>query len=106
MHIRSMAGELRPVERDYIRRKLDTKLGKYASSIERCSVRLKDENGPRGGVDQLCRIKVVLRSMPSVVFESRNAALNAAVDTALSGVERAVRRHVQRRRTKPLRRSA
>jgi ribosome-associated translation inhibitor RaiA len=44
--------------------------------------------------------------MPSVVFESRNAALNAAVDTALSGVERAVRRHVQRRRTKPLRRSA
>jgi ribosome-associated translation inhibitor RaiA len=106
VHIRSMAGELGPAERDYIRRKLGMKLGKYRDSIERCSVRLKDENGPRGGVDQLCRIKVVLRAMPSVVFESRNAALRAALDTALSGVERAVRRGVQRRRMKPLRRSA
>ncbi|HEU4592996.1 MAG TPA: HPF/RaiA family ribosome-associated protein [Steroidobacteraceae bacterium] len=106
VHIRSLAGELRPAERDYIRRKLGGKLGKYAISIERCSVRLEDDNGPRGGIDQLCRIKVVLRGLPSVVFESRNAALNAAVDTALSGVERAVRRTVQRRRMKPLRRAA
>jgi len=106
VHIRSMTGNLRPPEREYVRRKLGAKLGKYAGTIERVSVRLKDENGPRGGVDQLCRIKVVLRGMPSVVFESRNAALNAGVDTALSGIERAVRRSVQRRRMKPLRRGA
>ncbi|HET9865428.1 MAG TPA: HPF/RaiA family ribosome-associated protein [Steroidobacteraceae bacterium] len=105
VHIRSMAGELRSAERDYIRRKLGMKLGKHAGAVERCSVRLKDENGPRGGVDQLCRIKVAMRGLPSVVFESRNAVLKAAVDTALSGVERAVRRTVQRRRMKPLRRS-
>jgi len=104
VHIRAAQGDLRPVERDYVRRKLSIKLAKYARSIERISVRLEDVNGPRGGVDQSCRIKVVLRALPSVVFESRDAALNAAVDTALAGVERAVRRSVQRRRMKPLRR--
>ena len=104
VHIRATQTALGTVERDYIRRKLGTKLGKYASSVERISVRIDDVNGPRGGVDQSCRIKVVLRGLPSVVFESRNAALNAALDTALSGVQRAVRRATQRRRMKPLRR--
>jgi len=105
-HIRAAQGELGSSDRDYIRRKLGIKLGKFASSIERVSVRTEDVNGPRGGVDQLCRIKVVLRGLPSVVFESRDASLNAAVDGALSGVERTVRRTLQRRRMKPLRRVA
>jgi ribosome-associated translation inhibitor RaiA len=91
------------VARDYVRRKLGSKLEKFSGAIERVSVRVEDVNGPRGGVDQACRIKVVLRGLPSVVFESRDASLNAAVDGALSGVPRAVRRATQRRRMKPLR---
>ena len=47
-------------DRAYIRRRLGEKLGKYASSIERVTVRVRDVNGPRGGIDLLCRIKVVL----------------------------------------------
>jgi len=86
-----------------MRHKLGRRLGKFADSIERVSVRMEDANGPRGGVDQVCRIKVVLRGLPSVVFEERDAALNAVVDRALAGVERAVRRSLQRRRMKALR---
>ena len=82
------------------------KLGKFASSIERVSVRIEDVNGPRGGVDQACRIKVVLSGLPSVIFESRDASLRNAVDAALAGAERTVRRALQRRRTKPLNRAA
>jgi CBS domain-containing protein len=100
-HIR-VKQNIGPDDLTYIRRKLGTKLGKFASSIERVSVRTEDVNGPRGGVDQVCRIKVVLSGLPSVVFESRGATLGAAVDAALTGVERAVRRTVQRRRMKPL----
>jgi putative sigma-54 modulation protein len=69
-------------------------------------VRTKDVNGPRGGTDRVCRIKVVLSGLPSVVFESRDSSLAAAVDGALAGVERAVRRTLRRRRMKPLRRAA
>lgn len=104
VHIRSTPITLGTAERDYIRRKLGSKLGKYASSVERVSVRIDDVNGPRGGIDQRCRIKIVLHGLPSVVFESRDSAMNAAVDAALSGVQRAVRRTTQRRRMKPLRR--
>jgi CBS domain-containing protein len=90
-------------ERAYIRQRLGEKLGKYAESIERVSVRVADVNGPRGGVDQACRIKVVLSGLPSVVFEHQAASLRPAVTGALTGVERAVRRAVERRRTQPLR---
>ena len=103
VYIRATLTSFGPTARDYVRRKLGIKLGKFASSIERVSVRLEDVNGPRGGVDQSCRIKVVLRGLPSVVFDSRDASMNAAVDGALSGVQRAVRRATQRRRMKPLR---
>jgi ribosome-associated translation inhibitor RaiA len=105
-HIRPVGDELGPEDRDYIRRKLGRRLGKFADAVERVSVRTEDVNGPRGGLDRVCRIKVVLRGLPSVVYEHREARLNAAIDGALAGVTRAVRRAVQRRRMKPLRRPA
>ena len=91
-------------EREYIRKRLGEKLGKFATSIERVTVRLHDINGPRGGIDQSCTIKVVLSGLPSVVFESRAAEPAIAINRAVTGVERAVRRLVQRRRMVPLKR--
>jgi len=91
--------DLDPNAREYIRRKLGRKLGKFATAIERVSVRLEDVNGPRGGVDHVCRIKAVLSGRPSVIVERRADSLLGAVEAALSAVERAVRRAVQRRRT-------
>jgi ribosome-associated translation inhibitor RaiA len=91
-------------QREYVGRKLGMKLGKFASSIERVTVRVTDVNGPRGGVDQRCRVKVVLSGLPSVVVERRHARKEAAIDTALHATEESVRRVVGRRRTKPLHR--
>lgn len=93
-------------EREYIRKRLGEKLGKFATSIERVTVRLHDINGPRGGIDQSCTVKVVLSGLPSVVFESRAAEPAIAINRAVTGVERAVRRSVQRRRMVPLKRES
>ena len=103
-HVRLIRVDLDDDAQAYVRRKLGMKLGKFATSIERISVRVTDMNGPRGGVDQLCNVKVVLSGLPSVVVERRHAALHAAIDDALRATERAVRRSVGRRRMKPLRR--
>jgi CBS domain-containing protein/ribosome-associated translation inhibitor RaiA len=102
-HIRVSGTTLSPGKRMYIRKKLGAKFGKFAESIARISVRVKDVNGPRGGIDQVCQIKVVLRNLPSVVFFSRDASLDAAIETALAGAERAVRRKLRRRRMRNLR---
>jgi hypothetical protein len=87
----------------YIRRRLGEKLGKYARRLERVTVRMRDINGPRGGVDIQCRIKLVLSGLPSVVVEERAERLRPALTRALAGAERAVRRTLQRRRTRPIR---
>jgi len=98
-NIRVEGVELDEDERAYIRRRLGEKLGKYARSIERVTVRVRDVNGPRGGVDLLCRIKVVLSGLPSVVVEHQAASLRSVLTGALTGAERAVRRTVQRTRS-------
>src|SRR5688572_13285109 len=90
-------------DREYIRRRLGEKLGRHARSVERVSVRLRDINGPRGGVDVRCRIKVVVSGLPSVVVEQQAATFRPALTGALAGAERAVRRTLQRRRMRPIR---
>jgi ribosome-associated translation inhibitor RaiA len=97
-HIYTNNVELDKEDRTYIRRKLGLKLGKFASSIERVTVRVEDANGPRGGVDQICRIKIVLSGFPSVVVEKQDISRDAAIDKCISTVERAVRQSLQRRR--------
>jgi CBS domain-containing protein/ribosome-associated translation inhibitor RaiA len=103
VHIRAMGIQVSPEDREYMRGKLDRRLAKFSDSIERVSVRVRDVNGPRGGVDRECQIKVVVAGLPSVVFEAQDADLRAAADAALTGVQRALRRTVERRRTKPIR---
>jgi CBS domain-containing protein len=101
-HILVVGVHLSEDSRADIRRKLGRKLGKFATSIERVSVRVKDVNGPRGGIDQLCRIKVVLSELPSVIFDHRDASAEVAISGAIAGAERAVRKALQRRRMKPI----
>jgi hypothetical protein len=90
-------------QRFFIRRRLGEKLARHAKSIERVSVRLRDINGPRGGIDVLCRIKVVLSGLQSTVVEKQAEALRPAITSSLAGAERAVRKALQRQRSRPIR---
>ena len=105
-HIRVLGGQIEDDDREQIGRKLGMKLGKFAASIERITVRLSDANGPKGGRDQVCQIKVVISGLPSVVVEERDAAFQRAIDRAISSTALAVRRSLRRRRLKPLRHRA
>jgi hypothetical protein len=98
-NVRVFGVDLDADERAGMRERLGRKLGKYARSIERVTVRLRDVNGPRGGVDHVCTIKVVLAGLPSVVFEKSATTVGAAFSLALAGAERAVVRSLQRRRS-------
>lgn len=99
-YIRSVGVPLDEADRAYIRRKLGRKLGKFVDAVERMSVRIEDVNGPRGGRDKRCRIKITLRGMASVVVEAQHATLQAAIDGALDRAGHTVTRQLQRRRVR------
>ncbi|WP_437737480.1 HPF/RaiA family ribosome-associated protein [Sorangium sp. So ce1335] len=84
--------------RDYARQRLGIRLGKFSAEIQRVSVRLEDVNGPRGGVDTVCRIKVVLRGLPTVVAQDVAEGIREAIDRASHIAERSVRRALGRSR--------
>jgi acetoin utilization protein AcuB len=105
-HIRVIGAAFDAEDRDTIARKLGKQLGKFASSIERTTVRLSDANGPKGGRDQVVQVKVVLSGLPSVIVEERDQAYQRAVNRAIKRAALAVRNSVQRRRLKPRRRGA
>jgi ribosome hibernation promoting factor len=97
--IRTAGVELTREDRAYIKHRIDTRVGKFESSVEQVSFRIADVNGPRGGVDKVCRAKVVVGGLPSVVVERRDRSARAAVDGTLDATERAVRKILRRRRT-------
>jgi ribosome-associated translation inhibitor RaiA len=97
-----IGGAIDDEDRGYIARKLGMRLGKFVASIERVTVRLSDTNGPKGGRDQRCQIKVVLSGLPSVVVNEADSTLAHTIDRAIDAAAIAVRRRVQRRRLKPL----
>jgi hypothetical protein len=101
-HVRVVGVGLSDDDQAYIRRKLGMKLAKFAWSIERVTVRVRDVNGPRGGVDQECDVKVVVAGLPSVVIKRRHAVLQIAIEEALRASEQSVRSSLRRRRMKPL----
>jgi ribosome-associated translation inhibitor RaiA len=96
--------------RGYIHGRLGWRLGKFARHIERLTVRFEDVNGPKGGVDTVCRIKVVFAGLPTVIVEELGDDAFAAFNRADDRVERAVRHAVGRRqapaRRPPARRGA
>ena len=89
-------------DRADMRRRTRTLFGRYGAVVERVTVRIGDVNGPRGGVDIECRIKVVLSGFPSVVAERRTAKLETAFRGALSAAGRSVSQALRRRHTRPL----
>lgn len=102
-HIRWTGVPVDRADRDYLRRKLGRRLGKFAGAIERTSVRIEDVNGPRGGTDKRCEIKVVLSGLPSVVVTELHQSLQAAMDRALDRTARTVQRALERRKTRTTR---
>ncbi|MDN5872599.1 MAG: HPF/RaiA family ribosome-associated protein [Nitrococcus sp.] len=98
--IRAVGTKLSGEDRDYIRQRLAKRLSNFDRFVERTSVRVEDINGPRGGLGKRCRVKIVLRGLPSVFVEERHYFPRAAIDLAFDGIERTVRRTIARRATK------
>ncbi len=79
---------------DYVRRRAHFSLGRFAGRIRSLSIRLADVNGPRGGIDKFCDIRVDVGLRQPVMVRERQASIHAAVAFAVERAERAVQRQL------------
>ena len=84
--------------REHAERRLQFALGWADEHLRQVSVRLSDENGPRGGEDKRCRIQITFRGAPSVVIDDTEADLYVAIDRAADRAGRSVARRLERQR--------
>lgn len=102
--VTSSIEQLGPSARDSIRTLLSSALARFNSRIEQVSVLVIDENGPRGGVDKICRVAVRMLGLGTVVTTARHGKFMAAVSEAAGRARRIVITKLKRPHSLRLRR--
>jgi ribosome-associated translation inhibitor RaiA len=84
--------------REHTSRRLQFAFGWASHHLGKVSVRLSDENGPRGGKDKLCRIRIVFPGTQDIVIEDVETDLYVAIARAADRAGRLVARRLERQR--------
>lgn len=92
-----------PSVSDFIERRLAFALGRFASRVVKVVVRLHDLNGPRGGIDQQCRIDANVAPAARKIAEGKGATIEAAICQAVDRIACVIRKDLARRRARRLR---
>lgn len=80
-------------------RRLSFALSCCDDHIKRIEMRLSDINGPRGGADKRCHLRVLLNGLPDVLIEDIEADLYVAIDRACDRAGRTVIRKIERQQS-------
>jgi hypothetical protein len=96
--VRTRHLDLTPEATVEIRQRLYTAFGRISPWIRAVDVTIADINGPKGGADKQCRLRIRGRSIPSIVVEHTGTDTLATLATTAERAEQAVLRKVARRR--------
>lgn len=98
--ITSRNTDLTQTIRQHVQDRLTAALDQHASRVQRVNVLLEDVNGPRGGVDQVCRVAVYLTNGRIFHLERKGIDLYANVSLVADKVKRRVGRQVGKLRSR------
>ncbi len=84
--------------RDHTERRLNFSLSWASHGVRSVNVRLSDINGPHGGNDKRCHIRIPLPGGQEVTIEDTEADLYVAIDRAADRAERTLARRLARLR--------
>lgn len=84
----------------YAERRFQVALGRLGRRLPQVTVRLSDENGPKGGVDKRCQVVVAIPPDHVMTIDEQHADLYQAIDFAADRAARAVTREIGRRRAR------
>ena len=74
-------------------------LDRFSRRIDRVDVAITDENGPRGGIDKLCRIRAQMPGVEPFAVTARGESVWAALSLAATRVRRKVTTNLKRPRS-------
>jgi len=97
-NIQARGFELTDGLREYTARRLQFALGWASHHLGRVSVRLSDENSPRGSADKRCRIRIDFPGAQDVVIEDTEADVYVAIARAADRAGRLVAHRLERQR--------
>ena len=83
---------------DHLDRRLRFALARFGSRVEKVTVFLHDHNGPKGGIDKVCRVLVKARGCGMMTAVVADTDWIIAVDRATTRIGRTVARQIERRR--------
>jgi ribosome-associated translation inhibitor RaiA len=97
--IRARHVELTPDLQERMERRLRFALGRFTSVIRSVDATFVDVNGPRGGADKLCLLRLRGATFRSIVIEHTGTDSLTTLSLAAERAERALVRALTRRRT-------
>lgn len=100
LHIRARHVELTPGLQDRLDRSVRFALSRFAPTLREVHCTLDDVNGPKGGVDKVCRMRVLPRGGDPIVIEQADTELDRAIDLAVDRAARGVARQLERARVR------
>lgn len=101
MTIRNLTGKLPEADQESIARLVDFAVSRFESDIDAVQVTLRDTNGPKGGVDQECRILVSLKDGVRLNVKETQLHPLAGVAKAADRMSHVIARRLERRREIP-----
>ena len=90
--------EMSEETRHFAHRRLLFALSRFENRIERVTLTVTDDNGPRGGVDKVVQVVVKLPKLADVIVNWREEILAASIAHAAERAGRAVSRALERHR--------
>lgn len=79
-----------------VERRVEYAFGNLADAVRRVEVLLADDNGPRGGNDQRCQVRVTLDGLPAVQVTEVQSDMAVAIDRATGRAGRTLARLLSR----------
>ena len=76
--------------RDQVVQRIRAVTQRLASFVVRAVIRMKDLNGPRGGVDKVCQVQLNTANGEVLVVSSRGPTWRTALELALARAARAL----------------
>ena len=97
--IRTKGFQLTNAIENHISSRIHLILSRFSDVIRKVEVFVSDENGPRGGIDKSCVVRIKTDQRLDLVVKDLEDDLYIAVTRALARAKQSLTRHLQRVRT-------